>query len=107
MATQFETLLVGDDEEHLAAVAEAMLDEVSRIERLLSRFDAASEISRINREAAGGEVLVDREVFAILQLCERYWQQTDGYFDVAAKAWRGNGSEQEKADGLQIGRAHV
>src|SRR5436305_196695 len=39
MGTSFEVFLAGDDEEHLAAVADAVLDEVVRVERLLSRFD--------------------------------------------------------------------
>ena len=43
MATCFEALLVGNDEEHLMAVGEAALDEVARIERLLSRHDPASD----------------------------------------------------------------
>src|SRR5438874_1037408 len=35
MGTVFEVFLAGDDEEHLGAVADAVLDEVVRVERLL------------------------------------------------------------------------
>ena len=84
MATLFEVVLIGDDEEHLAAVAEAALDEITRVERLLSRHDPRSEVARLNREAASGEVLVDRELFELLQLCEVYHVMTGGYFDPAA-----------------------
>jgi FAD:protein FMN transferase len=65
-------------------VAEAALDEITRVERLLSRHDPRSEIARLNREAAGGAVLVDRELFELLQLCREYGARTDGYFDMAA-----------------------
>ena len=84
MATLFEVLPVGDDREHLEAVGEAALDEVERIERLLSRHDSASEVVRINREAAGRPVRVDRELFAILEDCRGWFDRTDGYFDVCA-----------------------
>jgi FAD:protein FMN transferase len=82
MATWFEVWLCGDDAEHLAAVGEAVLDEVERVERLLSRFDPAGEVARVNREAASRPVLVDRELFAVLADCGRRFEQTDGYFDV-------------------------
>ena len=82
MGTMFESVLVGQDEDHLSEVASALWDEVDRIERLLSRFDPTSEVSRINRVAAQQPVLVDHEVFSILQTCESFWQRTNGYFDV-------------------------
>jgi thiamine biosynthesis lipoprotein len=84
MGTWFAVALVGEDVEHLGAVAEAVLDEVERIERLFSRFDPRSEIARINREAGGRPVLVDREVLDILLTCQAAWERTGGCFDVAA-----------------------
>jgi FAD:protein FMN transferase len=86
MGTLFEAWLVGEDEEHLAAVGEAALDEVARLEQLLSRFDPRSEISRLNRTAAQEPVLVDVEVFGILKTCHGYWKATDGYYDIAASS---------------------
>jgi FAD:protein FMN transferase len=84
MGTRFEILLGGDDEEHLEAVAVAMLEEIKRLDGVLSRFDPRSEIARINREAHCRPVRVDREVFALLERCERARRMTNGYFDVAA-----------------------
>ena len=84
MGTWFEVRLVGDDREHLAAVADAVFDEVERVERLLSRFDRRSEIARINREAGSRAVLVDREVLEVLLTCQAAWEETEGYFDVTA-----------------------
>jgi thiamine biosynthesis lipoprotein len=84
MATLFEAWLVGDDDEHLRVVGEAALDEVARVESLLSRFDRTSEVSRINRRAAREQVLVDREVFRVLRACQFWWEETGGYFDPAA-----------------------
>jgi thiamine biosynthesis lipoprotein len=82
MATWFEVWLCGNDAEHLSAVGEAALDEVARVERLLSRFDPTSEVARVNREAAQRPVLMDRELFAILADCRLQFERTAGYFDV-------------------------
>jgi thiamine biosynthesis lipoprotein len=84
MGTLFEALLLGDDAEHLAAVADAVLDEVQRVERLLSRFDPRSEVSRINRLAASQPVQVDYELAHVLQTCFDAWRWTGGAFDIAA-----------------------
>jgi thiamine biosynthesis lipoprotein len=84
MATRFEMWLVGEDPEHLAAVGEAAWEEVLRVERMLSRFDPAAEIARVNREAANEPVLVDYELFAVLEDCRQWAEETEGYFEVCA-----------------------
>ena len=88
MGTFFEVFLAGDDEEHLEAVAAAVLDEVRRLERLLSRFDPASEIARINREAGRRPVRVDADLWDILCRCREYRRATGGFFDVTAASGR-------------------
>jgi thiamine biosynthesis lipoprotein len=90
MASRFEVFLVGDDDEHLRAVGEAALEEVSRIERLLSRFDPASEVSRLNRDAFKAPVRVDRELFALLVEVREWSGRTDGYFDPCATGLPGS-----------------
>jgi thiamine biosynthesis lipoprotein ApbE len=84
MATRFVFLLVGEDRDHLMAVGEAALDEVTRIERLISRYDPASEVSRINREAPSRPIRIDQELFAILTECRSWFDRTNGYFDICA-----------------------
>jgi len=84
MGTRFEVFLRGEDEEHLEAIAVAVTDEIERLDGVLSRYDPRSEVSRINGEATGSPVRVDREVFALLEKCEQARQLTEGYFDVTA-----------------------
>lgn len=84
MGTRFEVFLGGDDQEHLEAVAVAVLEEIKRLDAVLSRFDSSSEIARINREAYARPVRVDAEVCALLERCEQARQMTNGYFDVTA-----------------------
>lgn len=82
MATLFEMQLVGDDVEHLDAVAARIGEEIDRVERLLSRFDPASEIYRINRLASQQSVPISVELWEVLLQCRHWYQQTDGAFDV-------------------------
>jgi FAD:protein FMN transferase len=89
MATLFEAWLVGEDAEHLESVGHAALAEVARVESLLSRFDPAAEVARVNREAARTAVRVERELFEVLRHCESLWARTAGFFDV--RVFRGGG----------------
>lgn len=86
MGSRFEVFLRGKDAEHLEAVAIAVTEEFVRLDNALSRFDPRSEIARINREAGSNPVKVDRELFALLDKCERARRLTKGYFDVARAA---------------------
>lgn len=84
MNTWFEIILLGEDEENLQAAGEAALDEIERIEKLLSRFDPSSDVSRINREASHAPVLIDFELAEILKTCLVANQETKGFFEIAA-----------------------
>jgi len=105
MGSLFTVRLLGDDVEHLATVAEAALDEIERVERLLSWRDVRSECSRINREAKAGPVLVDYELAAVLQTCDDARRATGGYFDVAASAGLGVRSAELGARSAERGEA--
>lgn len=82
MACRCEVVVCGDDHRQLTAAAEAALDEISRVERLLSRFDPASEIARFNRSPLGKPVRLDCDVFGLLALCEEWTRRTRGAFDI-------------------------
>jgi thiamine biosynthesis lipoprotein len=86
MGSRFELFLTEQehDREHLEAVAGDLLEEIRRLDCVLSRFDPRSEIARVNREAAVKPVRVDREVFGLLEKCEEARLLTAGYFDITA-----------------------
>lgn len=85
MACWFE-LLVPADERTAAAAAMSALDEVERVEALLSIYRPESELSRLNhaladpRTAAAG-VTVSAELWPFLVLCRSAWQESGGAFD--------------------------
>lgn len=64
----------------------AAIREVARIESLMSFFDPASEIVRINRYAGRGWIPVSPEVCGVVAEGLRYAQWTAGAFDPASGA---------------------
>ena len=81
----------GPDAGELPAVVGAALDELDRIDRLMSHYRRDSPLSRLNREAASGPVAVEPELLAFLDLCLRWSRESDGAFDVTVgplmRAW--------------------
>jgi thiamine biosynthesis lipoprotein len=59
----------------------AALDEMQRVDRLLSNYNAASELSKINREAGRSPVRASNELYGFLKACRSFHNQTLGAFD--------------------------
>ena len=118
MGSTFSLVLYGEDREKLETAASAALDEVRRLDRMLSNYDPASEWSRVNRDAGIRPVKVSPELFQLLSDCMRYSQQSDGAFDITVgpllNVWgfyKGEGRlprRQEVADALlRVGYRHL
>jgi len=69
--------LTGPELSSLACQLEA---SIRRYERIFSRFDPASHLSRLNRQA-GSWVMVPAELDEVLKLAAHWFEQTRGYFD--------------------------
>jgi len=88
MGSRFEIFIPSRDRTKIEAVHRA-LDEVHRLESLLSFHDPYSSVSRLNREAQAGPVQVEPEVWEILETSRKIWLETRGAFDPASGAlWR-------------------
>ena len=118
MACAYDILAYGEDGGALPGILEAALDEVDRIDRLMSHYKPESPLSRLNREAGSGPVAVDPELFDFLAESLRYSRESDGAFDITVgplmKTWgffRGGGrlpSAEEIAEVRgRIGYTHV
>jgi thiamine biosynthesis lipoprotein len=83
MACRVEVVLPDEDAGFVPAAREA-LDEADRLEAMLSVFREASDLSRVNREAARGPVAVPSELFAILQRSRELHDRTGGAFDISS-----------------------
>jgi len=82
MSTLFEIMIGGLEEEYAGQAARAAFAEIDRIERLFTRFDPGSEISRINRLAPGESVSVGVETYECLMLADEIREATAGAFDI-------------------------
>src|SRR5262245_48339833 len=82
MRTRFELVLADDrDPVSLRAAGEEALEEIARVEAELSAFRRDSLLARVNAEAAVRPVLVDPELFALLERMGALAARLDGAFD--------------------------
>ena len=72
----------GPERTALASAVEAGLDEVDRLDALLSHYREDTPLSRLNREAARGAVAAPPELAELLAECLRWTRDSDGAFDV-------------------------
>jgi FAD:protein FMN transferase len=118
MACLYAIEAYGPNAHDLERVVDEALDEVDRIDRLMSHYRAASDVSRVNREAARHPVTVDAELFDFIAEAMRYNRESAGAFDITVgplmKAWgffRGDGrvpSDEEIASASRhVGGTHV
>jgi len=92
MGTRFSMVLPAVDKGMGEALAEMAERELRVLERLMSRFDANSPLSEINRRAAFEAVLPPPDLWEVLLFCREHWKRSRGYFDVAqlslSELWR-------------------
>ncbi len=84
MGNRFEFSVVADEEDEGWAYncMDAAIDEVRRIETLLTTFDETSQTNFINRNAGIKPVKVDKEVFDIIKRSIKISGATQGAFDI-------------------------
>ena len=96
----------------------AALDEVDRLDRLLSHYRSDSPLTHLNRTGWPGPVVPDPELFSFLVRCIDYSRDSDGAFDLTVgplmRAWgffRGDGkypTDAQLLDALApVGYRHV
>jgi FAD:protein FMN transferase len=85
MACRFEVIIDSLGRQGIDAAGKC-LDEVDRLESILSIFRPTSEVSRLNREASTSPVLVGSELLELLQICKRLHEESEGAFDITTGA---------------------
>jgi len=98
MGTVFTVAAYGRDRTFLAEVVEQVFEEIDRLDEQMSNYKPESELSAINREAAGHAVAVEPGLFHLFEISFHRSQETDGAFDITVgplmKSWgffRGRG----------------
>jgi thiamine biosynthesis lipoprotein len=91
MGSTFTVALYGDDRIKMEAAADAALDEVRRLDALLSNYKPDSEWSLVNKRAAAKPERVSPELFRLLSACWEYSRESEGAFDITVgplmKVW--------------------
>lgn len=83
MGNYFEITVVAEEAAFAHYCIDKAVEEISRIERLLTTFSEDSQTALINRFAGIEAVEVDREVFDIIARSIRISELTQGAFDIS------------------------
>lgn len=96
MGTRFEVTVVAQDQVEANSYINLAIEEMARIERLISSWDEGSQTSKINRNAGIQPVIVDKELFDLIKRCIALSKLTDGAFDISYasmdRIWKFDGS---------------
>lgn len=99
MGSRFDITVVGKDSLEANGFIDMAVNEISRIERLISSWDSNSQTSEINRNAGIAPVKVDAELFDLIMRAKGISSLTDGAFDISYasmdKIWKFDGSMTE------------
>lgn len=119
MATRFECLLESgsgkavlpsESRARLRAMGEALLDEAGRVERVLSRYDPTSEVSRLNARGARGPMRISPLLLRTLAVCDLVTRMSGGAFSAAAfplmEAWGMQGGDGKQEGSGMYGTGH-
>ncbi|PKP25375.1 MAG: thiamine biosynthesis protein ApbE [Bacteroidetes bacterium HGW-Bacteroidetes-2] len=100
MGSRFDITVVANNEAEGNSFIAMAINEISRIEKLISSWDTDSQTSDINRNAGIQEVKVDPELFDLIDRSIKISKLTDGAFDISFasmdKIWKFDGSMTEK-----------
>jgi FAD:protein FMN transferase len=107
MGTFFEAVIASDDAAYAGQAAQAAFKEIDRLEGLFSRFDARSEIARLNRLKPGQSMPIGVETFDCLTMAEEIREETRGAFDINQRAWENRADRDEPSGGSTDGDAAI
>lgn len=83
MGNQFEFTLIDENENIANETFEIAIQEIKRIETLLTTFSDTSITYKINENAGISAVSVDDEVFQLIKRCQFISKITQGAFDIS------------------------
>ncbi|NNG09007.1 MAG: FAD:protein FMN transferase [Arenibacter sp.] len=96
MGSRFDITIVAKDEVTADSYIDMAIEEITRIEALISSWIPGSQTSDINLNAGIKPVKVDQELIDLIERCITVSKITDGAFDITYasidKVWRYDGS---------------
>lgn len=102
MGSRFDFTVVAENEIIAKSYFDIAINEITRIEKLISSWDENSQTSDINRNAGIKPVIVDQELFELIERSLAISKLTDGAFDISYasmdKIWKYDGSMTQMPD---------
>lgn len=96
MGCVFDITVVANSKEEGDRFIQMGVDEISRIEKIISSWDANSQTSEVNKNAGIKPVKVNNELFELVYRAKKVSQITDGAFDISYasmdRIWKFDGS---------------
>ncbi len=96
MGSRFDITIVAQDATTANHYIDMAIEEISRIEKLISSWHPSSQTSEINKNAGISPVKVDQELMDLIERCITVSKITDGAFDITYasmdKVWKYDGS---------------
>lgn len=83
MGTRLDMIFYGHPVHEGHSLAETILQELRRLEILMSRYQKNSPVWMINQLAGKKSLPLDDELFNILLTCNEFHEQTGGLFDIS------------------------
>jgi thiamine biosynthesis lipoprotein len=97
MGTFLEITLWHSNPELAKRIIRDAVQEVHRLDQILSNFDPDTSVSRFNKQAGRGRVKLAADLYNLLRIARGFSAQTNGYFDVTVgplmELWRENLSQ--------------
>ena len=84
MGTTLHMVLISDTmtESELEAIATSALEEVNRVEKLMSSWVKDSDVNRLNAAGGNNPVVVDLSTFEVVKMALRACEVTEGAFEI-------------------------
>lgn len=96
MGSQFDITVVANSKSLANSFIDSAIEEITRIENLISEFNPETQVSIINKNAGIAPVIVDKELFNLTERAINFSKLTNGAFDISAasvsKIWKFDGS---------------
>ena len=106
MGSRFDISVVANSEDEGNSYIDLAIEEISRIERLISSWDSNSQTSEINKNAGIQPVIVDKELFQLIERALKISKLTNGAFDISYasmdKVWFFDGTMTKMPDKKDI-----
>ncbi len=93
MGTEFRIVLYAPSEAQADKAAQAAFERVDALNKIMSDYDASSEVSRLSLTAGTGQqIMVSKDLWAVLSLAQSIAKKSKGAFDITigplSKLWR-------------------